>query len=66
MPVNLYIFYTTWLSQPTGYNHPVGEKVLLPCSDRQSAFGHKGNTTTATPCVSVRYKYQIPILQENS
>ena len=42
MPVNLCIFYTTWLSQPAGYNRPVAEKVLLPCSDRQSAFNHKG------------------------
>jgi len=55
MPGNVRIVYTTWLSQPAGYNRPVSEKVLLPCSDWKSAFSHKDNTT-ATLCVSVRYK----------
>jgi hypothetical protein len=53
MPVNLCIFYTTWLSQLEGYNRSVAEKVQLPCSDRQSAFSHK-SSTTATLCAPVR------------
>ena len=53
MPVNLCIFYTTWLSQLEGYNRSVAEKVLLPCSDRQSAFSHR-SSNTATLCAPVR------------
>jgi len=56
MLVNLYTFYTTWSESASRLQSPCSrEGAILPCSDRQSAFSHKGNTT-ATLCVPVRQK----------